>query len=393
MLHGSNNIVKVADGRSHEVLGVVRLPVVFDTVVLPVEFWVVPSLPHEVILGIDFCKIFQVVVDHHARTANSKLRGVAGSSELKNSVLVKSSEVDECVVDEALISENFLKGYQLDALNSVVAKYKSTLGREGLGCTDLYEHKIETGDASPERTRYYSYAPKMLKIMQEGVDEYEKMGIVEKSSSPWCSPVILLPKPDGSYRWVVNLKKLNKKAKFDSYTPYKVNDIVDHLRDAKYLTSIDLRSAYFQIPLEKHSREKTAFMVPGRGLYQFTRLPQGLNSSSAAWQRFIDRVVGHDLQPYCFVYLDDLILVSSDFDEHLKLIDTVLGRLEKANLTVNFDKSKFCRAELRFLGYLVDERGLRVCEDKVKAIEEFPRPKSVKQVRQFVGLAGWYRRF
>ena len=347
-------------------------------------------MPKDLILGVTFRDRFKVVVDHYDRTAISKLKRV-DCLTLENESVGYAGEYPEeilCLIHEVVVPLEHLKVHEAEAINALIAKYKPTLGREGLGCTDRYEHRIDTGDARPERSTYYSYSPKMLKIMQKREDEYLKLGVIEKSTSPWCSPVLLIPKPNpGKYRWVVSLKKVNKVAKPDSYSPYRVTDILDRLRDAKYLTSIDMRSAFWQTPLEKDSREKTAFMVPGRGLLQFTRLPQGLNSSRAAWLRFIDGVVGFDLQPHCFIYLDDLILVSSNFEEHLKLIDTVLGRLEKAKLTVNFEKSQFCTSELRYLGYIVDERGLRVCDDKVRAVKEFPRPNSIRQVRQFIGLS------
>lgn len=374
-LRYSGSIVKVADGRKHEVLGTVKLPVQFDSVLRELEFFVVPTLPHEVILGVDFCISFQVVVDVHSRTAYSKLKS-------------------EAQLNEAIVSQGDLEESQLNKLNELIARFKPTIGREGLGCTHLYEHKIDTGDTPPIRTRYYSYSPKMLKHLHEGLERNLALGVVEKSTSAWCSPVIILPKSNtGEYRWVVNLKRINEHAKPDAYAPQRVNDILDQLREANYLSSIDCKSAYWQIPLESSSREKTAFMVPGRGLYQFTRLPQGLNSSSAAWQRFIDGVIGYDLQPHCFVYLDDIILISATFEEHIELLEKVMSRLETANITINLDKCKFCRSELRYLGYIVDKEGLRVCPDKVRAVQEFNRPKSVKEVRRFVGLASWYRRF
>lgn len=121
--------------------------------------------------------------------------------------------------------------------------------------------------------------PKIKEVMHHGLDEYLSMGVVEPSTSPWRSSVLVLRKKDASYRWVVDLRGVNKVSKPDAYPMPKVQEILDELRNAKYLSSIDLKSAFFQIPLDEESKEKTAFVVPGRGLYQFTRMPQGLNSS------------------------------------------------------------------------------------------------------------------
>lgn len=163
--------------------------------------------------------------------------------------------------------------------------------------------------------------------------------------------------------------------------------MIDSLRDARYLSSIDLKSAYFQIPLDKTSKEKTAFVIPGRGLYQFTRMPQGLNTSAATWQRFIDQVVGSDISSNVSVYLDDIIIVSKDFEHHMKIPRKILDRLMEAGLTINFDKCHFCLPELKYLGYIINRDGLLVNPEKVSAITEFPRPGNAGAVKRFVGLA------
>ncbi|MBW0543452.1 hypothetical protein O181_083167, partial [Austropuccinia psidii MF-1] len=218
-------------------------------------------------------------------------------------------------------------------------------------------------------------------------------GVVEPSTSPYRSSILLVKKPDGSYRWVVDFRNLNKVSKPDAYPMPKVNDILDSLRDAKYLSSLDLKSAYFQIPLTEDSKEKTAFTIPGRGLFQFTRMPQGLNTSAATWQRFIDRVVGDDLKENVFVYLDDIVIVAQSFDQHVEILRMVFQRLQDAGLTVNFSKCQFCRPELKYLGYIVNQDGLSVNPEKVRAIMEFPQPQNPDQVRRFNGLCSWYRRF
>jgi len=208
---------------------------------------------------------------------------------------------------------------------------------------------------------------------------------------------MILPKANGAEgedgRWVVDLRRVNALAKSDAYRSLPISTIIDQLRDARYLPSIDLRSAFFQVELDKPSREKTAFVVPGRGLFQFTRMPQGLNSSAAAWQRLIDRVFGFDLQLRVFAYLDDIIIVSSDFDSHLDLVNTVLSRLEAAGLTINFEKCKFCLPELRYLGYVVGKDGLKVSPEKISAILDLPKPTNITETKRFIGLASRYRRF
>lgn len=165
------------------------------------------------------------------------------------------------------------------------------------------------------------------------------------------------------------------------------------MKEAKFITSLDLKAAYHQIPLDEESKEKTAFTVRGRGLYQWKRMPQGLHNAPATWQRFIDKVIGQDLAPHVFVYLDDIIIVSKTFEEHLKILDIVLSRLEKAGLTLSLDKCNWVMPRLKYLGYVVDEDGLHVDPEKVADIVNYPRPKTARQIRRFVGVCGWYRRF
>lgn len=366
--------VRVANGALCSVEGSVMLPVTIDGEEKSWEFIIVPNLQHELILGIDFLKSFGLVVDFGNASCSMSNRELP-------------------VISEIITSHEKLSEKQKLELHGLVEKYKPTLGRPELGCTHLVTHKIDTGDAEPVRQRYYSYSPKLLEVLHSGLEEWLEKDVVEASNSPWASGILLIKKPDKSYRWVVDLRNVNKVTKKDSYPLPKVADILDQLRDARFISSIDLASAYFQIPLEESSKEKTAFIVPGKGLFQFKRMPQGLHTSPATWQRFIDKVLGEDLKPYVFVYLDDIIIVSQTFESHLILLNKVLSRLEKAGLTINLDKSKFCRSELKYLGFVVNEKGLQVDPEKVAAISSYKRPKTRKQLKRFIGMASWYRKF
>ena len=366
--------VKVANGTLCSVLGSVTLPVNIDGENKSWEFLVVPNLQHELILGVDFLKAFGLVVDFGNATCSMYNR-------------------DLPVISEIITSHDKLTELDKSKLQNLIDKYKPTLGRSELGCTHMVKHKIDTGDAEPVRDRYYSYSPKLIEVLHAGLEDWLRQDVVEPSNSPWASNVLLTKKPDKSYRWVVDLRNVNKVTKKDSYPLPKVSDILDQLRDARFITSIDLKSAYFQIPLDEESKEKTAFIVPGKGLFQFKRMPQGLSTSPATWQRFIDKVLGEDLKPFVFVYLDDIIIVSQTFENHLILLDKVLSRLEKAGLTINLEKSKFCRKELKYLGFVVNEKGLHVDPEKVEAINSFKRPRTKKQLKRFIGMASWYRRF
>lgn len=200
-------------------------------------------------------------------------------------------------------------------------------------------------------------------------------------------------KEPNKYRFCVDFRKLNQVTERDAYPIPYVSSTLDKLRDARYLSSLDIRSAYFQVPLPESSKPLTAFTVPNRGLFQFRRLPMGLANAPATFQRLIDRVLGPELEPHVFAYLDDIIVVTESFEKHLEVLREIFRRAKEANLTVAKEKCQFCRSELRYLGYIVNRNGLQVDPDKVKAIVDIPIPKTVSDVRRFLGLASWYRRF
>lgn len=305
-----------------------------------------------------------------------------------------SSKVKQefCYLMEGIKSEEHLaeeERRQLEALvNTHFQNESDTLGR-----TDKVRHLIDTGNAPAVKQRYYPLSPARQRLVNEELDKMLELGVVEPSKSDWSSPILLLDKPDGSRRFCVDFRKVNQVSKKDAYPLPLITNILDHLRDARYLSSLDIKSAYWQIPLEEASKEKTAFTIPGRGLFQFATMPFGLSNAPATWQRFVDSVLGPDLEPFVFVYLDDIIAVTPTFEQHLQVLSEIFRRIKEAKLTLNKEKCKFCRPELRYLGYVVSEKGLRVDPDKVKAILDLPVPKNQKEVRQFCGTASWYRRF
>lgn len=140
-------------------------------------------------------------------------------------------------------------------------------------------------------------------------------------------------------------------------------------------------------------KEKTAFIVPGRGLYQFKVMPFGLCGAAASQSRLMDLVLGFDLQPHVFVYLDDVIICTEDFEKHMQLLEEVAHRLKSAGLTISTEKSKFCCQSLQYLGFVLSENGLRTNDERVKAIVQYPVPTTVKGLKRFLGMMNWLRHF
>jgi len=175
----------------------------------------------------------------------------------------------------------------------------------------------------------------------------------------------------------------------DAYPLPQVTATLDKLRGARYLSTLDLKNGYWQVPLAPESRPITAFTVPGKGLMQFRVMPFGLHSAPATFQRLLDGILGPELDPHVLVYLDDIIVTSQTFDEHLCHLAEVFRRLREARLRVNPEKCHFCRTQLHYLGHVVDRQGIRTDPSKVSAVAGWPAPTTIRKVRQFLGMASW----
>lgn len=363
----------VANNQYSCVLGSVNVPIKLEGKVVVLNILIMPELSHAIVLGMDFWLAMGIVPD---------LRG--------SSWTFGRSCPELCSV-ASVISQDVLTEAQRRCLEELTTKY-SKLFTERLGCTDLVEHQIVT-EAEPIRLRPYRYSPVVQENIDKEIDQMLKDDIIEPSDSAWSFPVLLVPKPNGKWRFCVDYRQLNRVTKKDAYPIPFMASILDKLRNARYLSSLDIKSAYWQVRVGKDSREKTAFTVPGRGLYQFKKMPFGLTNAPATWQRLADRLLGAKMEPNAFVYLDDIIVVSDTFEKHLELLGNIFERLLSAGLTLSEDKCQFCRPELRYLGYVVDRQGLHVDPEKVAAVLNIPTPKNATEVRRLVGMASWYRRF
>ena len=204
---------------------------------------------------------------------------------------------------------------------------------------------------------------------------------------------MLVKKSNGKARLCLDSRALNLVTIKDAYPMPKIDGIIGRLDTTRYISSIDLKDAFWQIPLDESSKEKTAFAIPGRPLYQFTRMPFGLCNAAQAMCRLMDRVIPNEMRESVFVFIDDLLVVSPDFESHMRQLEKVAYFLRKANLTINMEKSKFVMKQTKYLGYVIGDGCVKTDPEKVKAIVEYSAPKTVKQVRRFLGMCGWYRRF
>jgi len=256
--------------------------------------------------------------------------------------------------------------------------------------TNVIFHDVDVGDASPIKQHPYRTNPIKQQHMEKEIRYLLENGFIEPSKSNWSSPCILVPKPDGSYRLCTDYRKLNNVTKSDSYPIPRMEDCVDKIGNALYVTKFDLLKGFWQVPLTDRAKEVSAFVVPS-GLYQYKVMPFGMKNSPATFQRMMNQVIAGIND--CEVYIDDIVIYSVDWQVHIDTIAKLFDRLSEANLTINLAKSEFGCAHLTYLGHVVGQGRVRPVHAKVEAVANFPTPEDKKQLMRFLGMAGYYRKF
>ena len=278
------------------------------------------------------------------------------------------------------------------ALTPILQKFKSLFSTE-LGKTNITEHTISTGEALPikvpPRAIPFHYAERVHQQLQEMIQE----GIIRPSTSPWCAPAVYVPKPSGEIRICVDYVQLNSVTKKDSYPVPRAEGPQQRLAGKQVFSKLDLRSAYWQFPMEPESIEKTAFCPgPGYGLWEFTRIPYGLTGATQTCQRGLDNIL-QNCKDCVDNYVDDCIVFSDNMAAHIIDLQRVLGQLQAAGLTLRGSKCFFGKTKTTHLGYEYSADGVAPSLEKTKSISTWPIPKTSKEMRSFLGLVNFYRRF
>jgi hypothetical protein len=236
------------------------------------------------------------------------------------------------------------------------------------------KHHIHVGDATPIFQRPRRTPLTYQQIMKEHIDELLKTGLIQPGSGAWASPVVMVKKKDGTLRFCVDYRKLNQITKKDVYPLPRIDDILDALNGAKYFSSFDFLSGYWQIEMDDLDKEKTGFIT-------------------STFQRAMDDLLRRFKWAFCLVYIDDVIVYSKTEEDHLKHIEMFLNLIEENGFKMKAKKCQLFKEKLHFLGHIVSSNGVEPDPDKVLAIEALSPPKDIKDVQTLLGLPGYYRRF
>ncbi|KAK0040803.1 Retrovirus-related Pol polyprotein from transposon 17.6 [Biomphalaria pfeifferi] len=256
--------------------------------------------------------------------------------------------------------------------------------------TNVIMHDVDVGEANPVKQHPYRVNPEKLAILRSEIKYMLENDLIEPSSSSWSSPCVLIPKQDKTYRFCTDYRKVNAVTKTDSFPIPRIDDLIDRIGDAKYITKIDLLSGYWQVSLTDRAKEISAFVTPD-GLYQYKVMPFGMKNAPATFQRMINALLA-DMEN-CHAYIDDVVIFSQDFSSHCKQLHCLFTKLLHAKITVNLSKSDFCQASIQYLGHIVGQGQVKPVMAKVEAIQAFPIPADRKQLRRFLGMSGYYRKF
>ena len=300
------------------------------------------------------------------------------------------------VCKEALFSFEDLPPSLPPAVTNILQEFVDVFPQDvppGLPPVRGIEHQIDLipGASLPNRAPYRTN-PEETKEIQRQVQELLDKGYIRESLSPCAVPVILVPKKDGTWRMCVDCRAINNITIRYRHPIPRLDDMLDELSGSIMFSKVDLRSGYHQIRMKLGDEWKTAFKTKF-GLYEWLVMPFGLTNAPSTFMRLMNEVLRAFIGRFVVVYFDDILIYSKSLEEHLDHLRAVFNALRDARLFGNLGKCTFCTDRVSFLGYVVTPQGIEVDKAKIEAIASWPQPKTVTQVRSFLGLAGFYRRF
>ena len=263
-----------------------------------------------------------------------------------------------------------------------------------IGRSKIVEHRIPLKETHPTNERYRRIPPSQYEEVRKHLQEMRDADVIRESFSPYASPVVLVRKKDGSLRFCIDFRKLNNQTIRDSYALPRVDETLQMMGGAKWFSSLDLKAGYWQIEIAEEDKHKTAFVLPPPfGLWECNRMPFGLCNAPSTFQRAMEKCLGELNHTCCVVYLDDIIVFGRTLDEHIERLGKVIDRLAAYGFKLKPSKCHLLQSQVQYLGHVISEQGIATNPEKTAAIDQWPTPKTERDLRSFLGLASYYRKF
>ncbi|CAL1388171.1 unnamed protein product [Linum trigynum] len=403
-LLSSNIFVKTPVGDTIVVNHVyVGCPMIVSGVTLLADLMILPIDEFDVILGMDWLSRHRAVVNCHTKEVVFEVpeQGSVVFSGIRQAVpscLISTSKVlslikEGCVAFLAHVVEvkEEKDPKDVEVVNEFLDVFPSDL--PGLPPDREVEFTIELlPGTAPISIPPYRMAPVELKELKEQLQELLDKGFIRPSVSPWGAPVLFVKKKDGTLRLCIDYRRINKVTVKNKYPLPRIDDLFDQLQGSKVFSKIDLRSGYHQLKVAEEAIPKTAFRTR-YGHYEFLVMPFGLTNAPAAFMALMNKVFQEYLDKFVIVFIDDILVYSRSEEEHREHLRIILQILREKQLYAKFSKCDFWMDQVIFLGHIVSGRGIEVDPKKVEAVVKWEPPRSVPELRSFLGMAGYYRRF
>ena len=344
---------------------------------LPIPVIVTKTVKHDMILGADALAMGRAQIFLNAN--DLKMKWFDKMYKLNNFEKRHVPTIAETsghpVIDE--IIDDYKIVFEKSRVNNATA-------RSRVECT------IPTGDSAPIKQKAYRLPLRKRYIVQEQVREMLEAGVIRPSDSPYASPITLVPKKDNTWRFCIDYRRLNSVTRKDSFPLPAIQDIFDSFHGASIFSTLDLKTGYWQIPVAERDIEKTAFTC-SEGLFEFTKMPFGLTNNGAIFQRYMTSVLRDYIGKFVFVYIDDIVIYSHNVEQHAEHLRLIFEKLEEHGLQLKRSKCTFASSKVDLLGYTISGDGISPQEQKVAAVRNMMPPKTVTEVRSFLGACGYYR--
>ena len=382
-----------------------EMPIMINGVTLRVDLIAIEMKDFDVILGMDFLGKHNAIIDCRHRRVTFRPNGgeefaFKGRSLLNPKMMISAMQARRMLANGCM-------GFLASAVDKtkekendpssvpVVREFVEVFPEELPGIPPEREISFEIElmpGTGPISKAPYRMAPAELKELQTQLQELLDKGFIRPSYSPWGAPVLFVKKKDGSFRMCIDYRELNKVTVKNKYPLPRIDDLFDQLKGASIFSKIDLRSGYHQLKVKDSDIAKTAFRTR-YGHYEFTVMPFGLTNAPAAFMDLMNRVFRKYLDKFVIVFIDDILIYSKSPEEHEEHLRLALQTLKEHQLYAKFSKCEFWLRKVHFLGHVVSAEGITVDPAKIEAVKEWKAPRSVTEIRSFLGLAGYYRRF